>query len=653
MLLLIFICLAPSWAHATPPVDTVFLAGSLSDEAKITLTAAHVAASQPGVVLFDSAETTPYLRAFLKDYQGALLQPVGTFSEGKTALAQKFGVPVDDIQPWGRHCALWDRFFPKAAKVVICPPHPRSQLLQAACLAGVLQAPLLITSGTGAESARLLRRLRTWETSEIYAVGTTPAFWKGLASAPAHRLKDEQAVQASCLRHALKKGPLQAFVVANPFDTATGKGGISTLAPWIALQKRGLLLLTNQAGDNVKALIGKAIQDPKLRAVDALLLAGNLQALPAEKRGNPLEGKDQFVEVEPGTPQGSEPVTFATGRVFHGDHAVVARMLARPQRWKKDPAVAYQALVVSNPGGGLPLLETFSRTTAKELANAGYQVSAFFNEDANRPAVRAALPQQTIFLWEGHHSTLVRDYEVHTWPEPLRPSVIFLQSCLALAEPKAFPFLQRGAVAVLGSSTRTYSGSGGALSLSYFDALLYEKQSLGGSLRHAKNFLLCFAQLKEKRLGEDTKLTGANLRSAWAFSLWGDPTLCPPLPPTRAEMLDSITHKLRGNTLTIALPQDTHGKIVSAKYRAEALPNARLAGLLTHTDQKDDHPLVPLIFREIKFSKAPPDKMPHLRGRLPEGNWVFLYDQRRAVGYLLVRPRSKDLEEIRFTVDWE
>ena len=54
---------------------------------------------------------------------------------------------------------------------------------------------------------------------------------------------------------------------------------------------------------------------------------------------------------------------------------------------------------------------------------------------------------------------------------------------------------------MVGSSTRTYSGSGGAFSLAFFNALLYDGQSLGGSLRQAKNFLLAYALLKEKRLG--------------------------------------------------------------------------------------------------------------------------------------------------------
>ena len=93
------------------------------------------------------------------------------------------------------------------------------------------------------------------------------------------------------------------------------------------------------------------------------------------------------------------------------------------------------------------------------------------------------------------------------WDEPTAPSFVFLQSCLALTEEKAQPLLRRGAVGVVGSPVRTYSASGGACSLAFFDALLYDDQSLGGGLRQAKNFLLAYALLKEKRLGKDAKRT--------------------------------------------------------------------------------------------------------------------------------------------------
>jgi hypothetical protein len=668
--MLFFVVICSAWllapAGAAPPAHApVYLVAELGDADTVAATVALCTSEPDSIVLMESSRSARGIDAFLHEWQPGQIHKVHSLSE------------------------IWSKVFPKAPKVVVCPAEPRGQMLQAACLAGVLKAPLVVVgaqSGVSGSDASPREQLKKWETEEIYAIGEATSFWKGLAIRTI-RLKDEAAVQASYLRHALHQGPIQTVVVANPFDQTPDKGGMSTLAPWIALHKRGVLLLTNAAGDNV----AKQVQKPEVRSQgsevksqkpevegqkpesgppisdlrpltsvlsrhpppDALILVGNLQAIPTERRANPLAGKDEYIEAEPLTGAGDQPISFATGRLFHDDPAVVALMLARPNLWRVQPARSRQALIVSNPGGGLPLLETFSRTTALELANRGFQVSALFAREANRADVRELLPRQTIFLWEGHHSTLVRDYEVHHWSEPLWPSLVVLQSCLALDRPKALPFLERGAVGVLGSSSRTFSGSGGALSLSYFDALAYEKQSVGGSLRHAKNFLLCFALLKEQRLGSSTKFKGANLRTALAFTLWGDPTLQPPLPPMVESAKSPVGHELHGHTLTVTLPGEKHPGVESAHYRAQVQANARLAGLLAKTEVENKRPLIPLIFREVHFPKAPPDKTPRLSSRLPGNNWVFTYDPRRATGYLLIRPRAQDVAEIRFTVHWE
>src|SRR5262249_12487640 len=153
---------------------------------------------------------------------------------------------------------------------------------------------------------------------------------------------------------------------------------------------------------------------------------------------NPVPGKDEYIEMEPLTPAGMEPATFATGRLFHDDPSVVLLMLARQHLLR--PTASPRALVVSNPTGNLPLLEAFSRHTTKELLTCGYQTKALFGRDANKDDLRQLLPDQDVFLWEGHYGTLAKDYLVHEWTEPLRPSLVFLQSCLALSESKAQPF---------------------------------------------------------------------------------------------------------------------------------------------------------------------------------------------------------------------
>lgn len=332
---------------------------------------------------------------------------------------------------------------------------------------------------------------------------------------------------------------------------------------------------------------------------------------------------------------------------------MVALMLAR-QRLLEQTARPRKALVVSNPGKGLPLLETFSRHTCNELRNAGYQTTALFGDDVSRARVRRLLPEHDIFLWEGHYKTLVEDYQFLTWTEPLPPSLIFLQSCLALKEDEVHPLVPRGAVAIVGTSTRTYSATGGAFTLAFFDALLYDELPLGGALRQAKNFLLAYALLKQKRLNDQARLAGVNLRSAWAFTLWGDPTLTLPRPETPDNALPGVRHEVQERTLVLHLPEQAYETVVVGSYEAKMRPNARLAGLLNSAPEGHDRrSLVPFVFVEVKLARVPPGKVPQLSGRVPEKDWVFLWDKQRSRGYLLLTPRSKSQHELRFKITWK
>src|SRR5262249_41056803 len=159
-----------------------------------------------------------------------------------------------------------------------------------------------------------------------------------------------------------------------------------SLAPWFALQKRAVLVLTSEDGSDATEVIRAALQEPALRRADALLISANLKAIPSETRPNPVPGKDPVIEMEPFTPTGNEPFTRATGRLFHADRNVTLLQLARARLLPPSPAPR-KALVASNPGGGLPLLETFSRNTAKEFRNVGYETVARFEEEVNKEEV--------------------------------------------------------------------------------------------------------------------------------------------------------------------------------------------------------------------------------------------------------------------------
>jgi hypothetical protein len=620
---------------AAPAAErVVYLARGLPDGELVTLGAA--VAARDGVLLLDSPDTRAATRAFLKAYRPARVVPVGAFADGVGKLEKRLGAPV--AAPLKGGCEL----FARARSAVVCPAKPYRRLLLAACLAGAEAAPLWVTDGRPGESARLRSALAAWGTKRVYLVDEADR----VAGVEVIRLTTEAALASAYQHRLLARGPIVTAVACNPADS----GRMSALAPWLAVQRRAALLLTRRDGGDAAELVQRAVHQPGLRRLEAVILAADLAAIPTRQRPNPItQDKDRVIEMEPLTPSRGEPFSFAVGRLFHADLAVVPLMLAR-QRLLDDAPTPRRALVASNPGGSLPLLETFSRLTAHELQNAGYQTTRLFGKDLTAARLRREMPRHDLFLWEGHHNTLIKDWNFPAWDEPMPPAFVFLQSCLALTDHKVQPLFTRGVVGVVGTSTRTYSASGGAISLAFFDAHLHADQTVGASLRQAKNFLLAYALLKERRLGKEAKRGGANHRAAWAFTLWGDPTLRLPR-PAAAPRRPGVRYRVAGNTITVELPDETLPEVRKEHFRANVPPNGRAAGLLGKVRDGDERRLVPLVFAEVALPHGPTGQAPRLSGRLPARRWVFVWDARRRCGYLLAVPRASD-RHLRFHVEW-
>src|SRR5262249_53757415 len=251
--------------------------------------------------------------------------------------------------------------------------------------------------------------------------------------------------------------PLRNVLVINPASEW------ASLAPWLATQKHAAVVRTNNDGKNAAEVVDAATRRPELRCVDHVILLGDAKAIPTQTRPNPIAGKDPEIEMEPLTPQAGV-FSYAVGRLTGPDIGIVALQLARQRLLRPGPK---QAVVVSNPCGGLPLRETVSQHTAHELRYAGYRTETLMGKGVTADDVRAKLPAADLFLWEGHQATLFKDFGFAEWTEPLRPSLVILQSCLALTDAKSFTLLERGALGVVGSSTRTYSATGGAFAPAY------------------------------------------------------------------------------------------------------------------------------------------------------------------------------------------
>ena len=239
----------------------VFLAGGLGDTDLVTLSANLAASKCGGMLLLDSAPSTPFLKAFLSSFRPGRIVPVGSFAEGQAALSGRLGKPVAAGLVWkeGPPTALWSYLFARAKGVVVCPAEPRRLLLQAAYLAGAAEMPFLVLQGKAGEEAVLREWLTRWRTHQVLAVGSAAEICGRLPEVQLTRLKDEAAVVEASLHHQTLHGPIQTLVVANPADLRTKElGGMSRLAPWVALQKRAALLLTNEAGDNTTQVVNEA-----------------------------------------------------------------------------------------------------------------------------------------------------------------------------------------------------------------------------------------------------------------------------------------------------------------------------------------------------------------------------------------------------------
>jgi len=638
------------------PKRVVFLGGEMSAEALIQFSSAVAARDDNNVLLFDIPGSQVYTKAFLKAYHPDRIIPVGVFPQGVNDLERRLELRTEPAVSCASDPPLdmWHRVLGKSDSLVFCPNQPRSLVLHAAVLAAELKAPLYLTHDRPDERARFEKLVRNWEAKEAWAIGEAANLCRDLNEVQLHVLAKESQVASLAIKLAARKGPLETIVVANPTDYREGLGNMAALAPWVAVRHRAALVLTNPGGDNVEVQVSQALENRLLHRAESLILVASLKGVPMKRRPNPIPAdKDPAIEMEPFTPTGFEPATFATGRLFHDQPRILPLMLARQQLWTDKGQRPRKALIASNPGGTLPLLEAFSRNTIKELHNTGFEITSLIGNQVNKDDLRRMLGENDLFLWEGHHNTLIRDYAFPEWDEPLPPSLVFLQSCLALKEEKVLPLLQHGAIGVVGSSTRVYSASGGACSLAFMDALLYDNQSLGGALRQSKNFLLAYALLKEKRLGAQAHRSGANLRSAWAFTLWGDPTLKVPHPETREDSLAGVGHEVQGNTIILNVPPLQHERVYTSKYQVQMPPNGRLAGLIHRDGDEDGLPLVPMLFAEVSLPRAPKGLTPHLQSRIPSNRYVFTWDERRKAGYLLVLPRPSDQKELRFHVHWE
>ena len=98
------------------------------------------------------------------------------------------------------------------------------------------------------------------------------------------------------------------------------------------------------------------------------------------------------------------------------------------------------------------------------------------------------------------------------------------------------------------------------------------------------------------------------------------------------------------DTLVLTLPERKLARVEVAPFAAHVPSGGRLAGLVKKAE-KGPRELVPLVFAEVRVPHAKAGGV-GLRGRVPSGRWVWVWDERRRVGYLLVAPREGDWRNV-------
>jgi len=649
--LLLAVVFFSSFARAEPvPGSTVYLVQPGTGADLVTVSTTLATAEPESLMLLDSVESSLYLRTFLADWKPRRLVVIATRSGAGQDIATRIGIdPNAVLSP----LEIQTRLFANAPEVIVCPNDASPELLQAACLAGVRKAPLVSIDPAGLRLAGLLDALARWRTERITLVGSAARLRPWLDGWKLTLLRDADAVQTAHRLDLARSGAIQTVVLTNPFEKLDAPDTMAALGPWLALRKRAVLRFTRADGEDASDVVARTLKEPRLTKAEYLILAGSLRSLPPELRPNPIASdRDRQIETEPSNPtEDGEPVSLAVGRLFHPDRAIVPLMQARQAALVADlKDRSPRVLIASNAGGGLPMLELFSRATIAELRNVGWSVTATLGNQVNEDEVRKQMRRHDVFLWEGHQSTLIHTWGYPRWAETTPPQLVVLQSCLALEEAKVLPILSRGAIGVVGTSTRMYSGSGGASSLAFFDSLAYEGQTLGGAMRQTKNLLIAYAQLKEQRVTDATR-TGANVRAARTFTLWGDPTFrlatapMPTVPP--------VSMTVARDRVSVTLPEERLPALTTPQYRATLPANGRLAGLVHPPAEKNGpREMVPLLFGEIALHAPGGDLVPRLTGTLPSSRRVFLYDARRECGTLLIAPTPSG-EGFKFRVQWE
>ncbi len=223
--------------------------------------------------------------------------------------------------------------------------------------------------------------------------------------------------------------------------------------------------------------------------------------------------------------------------------------------------------------------------------------------------------------------------------------LVILQSCHSLEETVTQQFLQLGGVGMIGSVTNIHSASGSTFIKSFCDSMLYQGATVGEALRDARNYFLCWRELKAKR--GHTGMAKVH-RVALSFCLWGDPELrvLPPSLPKPSRKAIAVRWKAP-DTIRLSTPKRYLPVSQTAKYQARIFPGSQIAGVVKRLKDKEYRRLMPLYFFRLELPQNFQVSQSAYLARQgePSDRAVFLTDPAQRWIYILYFPEKEEKDD--------
>ena len=363
---------------------------------------------------------------------------------------------------------------------------------------------------------------------------------------------------------------------------------------------------------------------------------GNSDAIRAkEEVDNDFVNEEDWsseINVEIGSyPDREEPLSLAVGRITAEDIYDGTLLLAKIIS-SQGAKLAGDVLMLSNADEGLDLCEIICRATVKEFENWRVPFKAYYRQEIDESLLKRELPGKDIIISEGHLWDLMVLFEEDM--VKFSPSLVFAQSCDSLDSSYAYPLFRAGTVAYIGSTSAIHSASGAAFTKAFFDAILYEDMDVGSALLYAKNYLLTWVNLKKKRGHSEWAKA---YRVALSFTLWGDPTTKLYLKGSPKPKLTEARIRRVSPHLLLTTPPVWYKRIETEKYWTKYPPGGKLAGVVKRKGGKEKRKVPALLFARIKLDNLFDLKLES--SDLKEEEWVYTWDKKRKILYLLVYPQ--------------